>query len=53
MTQSHGIVNSNFLKYKKCKSILRSTENLTRVQNMIEKQKKKSGPWVDPDFGPI
>lgn len=52
MTQSQGMINNAFLKYKKCKTIIKTPENLQRVLNTIEKLKKKGGEWVDPDFGP-
>ena len=52
MAQSQGIINNAFLKYRKCSTILRNEDNMNRVMNMIEKQKKKNKKWNDSDFGP-
>jgi predicted Rossmann fold nucleotide-binding protein DprA/Smf involved in DNA uptake len=52
LAQSQRVLNNAFLRYRKCKSIKKSQENLQRVLNTIEKDKKKGVAWSDPDFGP-
>ena len=52
LAQSKGIINTGFLKYRRCKTIIKTQENLTRYLNTIEKQKKKAFKWEDSDFGP-
>ena len=52
LVQSKGFLNSTFLRYRSCKTILRSAESLQRALNVINKQQQKGQKWVDPDYGP-
>jgi len=52
LSQNKGFINSTFLKYRNCKSILRTQESLTRMLNVIQKQQKKGEKWMDGEFGP-
>lgn len=51
LAQNKGFINSTFLKYKSCKTILRTEESLTRQMNILQKQQKKGDKWVDSEFG--
>jgi hypothetical protein len=52
LASSKGLISSSFLKYKACKTILRTEESLCRMVNIIQKQIKKGEQWLDQDFGP-
>lgn len=52
LAHSKGLISSNFLKYKTCKTILRTDESLKLTVNIIQKQMKKTEKWIDADFGP-
>lgn len=53
VTQSKGVLTSNLMKYRKCKTIANTLEKCSKVVATIDKQFKKSErPWEDPDFGP-
>lgn len=53
ITQSKGVINSNLLKYRKCKTIVNTLEKCSRMLGTYDKQFKKSEKlWEDPDFGP-
>lgn len=52
LSQNKGFINSGFLKYKSCKTIVRTEESLNRMVNIIQKQQKKTEKWIDTDFGP-
>lgn len=47
LAQSKGFINSNFLKYRSCKTILRTEDSLNRTLNIIQKLQKKGEKWND------
>ena len=53
VAQSKGVLTSNLMKYRKCKTIANTLEKCSKVVATIDKQfKKTEKQWEDPDFGP-
>lgn len=54
VTASKGVLTSNLMKYRKCKTIANTLEKCSKIIASIDKQfKKQEKIWEDPDFGPL
>ena len=47
LTHNKGLISSTFLKYKSCKTILKTEDSLNRTLNIIQKQQNKGQKWND------